>query len=70
MKKGKSKRLSLDKIKIAQLNHIQNIKGGFNPNTATNISTIIDNNTTTSKNCELTSLSTKTVPVSNTRNCI
>lgn len=72
MKKEKLKRLSLDRIRIAQLNPLHRIRGGFNPNTATNQSTLIDNCTETAskKDCMLTHTSTKTIPVSNTRNCI
>ncbi|MBW1298268.1 hypothetical protein [Aquimarina litoralis] len=72
MKKEKLKQLDLGKIKIAQLNHLKEIKGGFNPDTETITSTLLDNCTGTDskEDCMLTHTSTKTIPISNTANCI
>ncbi|AXT54741.1 hypothetical protein D1815_02870 [Aquimarina sp. AD1] len=52
MKRGKLKKLSLDKVKIAQLNNTHAIWGGSIPTTSTEIPTITELTGTHTKTCD------------------
>ncbi|SEM10711.1 hypothetical protein SAMN04487910_4118 [Aquimarina amphilecti] len=72
MKRGKLKKLSLDKIKIAKLNNAQAIMGGSIHPTSTDIPTITELTGTHTKICDDigTHTSTKTVPLSSVAICV